>query len=138
MTEADYGPEALGPRLEAEKIAELKESGRSRKQPPKRRFGWRKRRVIGVVLNTVAGARAVFEELNAKGEAILLTGRIRPFDRDVLLRNFLDRMQRSAPVSGKTLFVAATQTVEVGADLDFDALVTEAAAMDSCGSDSGD
>ncbi len=53
--------------------------------------------VVGVVLNTVASARAVYEELKSKGEAILLTGRIRPFDRDVLLKKYLDRMKAERP-----------------------------------------
>ena len=48
-------------------------------------------RVIGVVVNRVATARSIFEELREptanepSRDAILLTGRIRPYDRDRLL-----------------------------------------------------
>lgn len=95
-------------------------------------------RVIGVVVNRVATARAVFEKLKDRkdGEperdAILLTGRIRPHDRDRLLNDWLWLMKagrNAEPI--RTLFVVATQTVEVGANLDFDALVTEAAPLDA-------
>jgi CRISPR-associated endonuclease/helicase Cas3 len=131
---ADYGSESLRPRLEAEKRAELKECGNVAQSAAEEAVRLAKggADVVGVVLNTVAAARAVYEELKAKGEAILLTGRIRPFDRDVLLKKYLNRMKAGRPrESGGRLFVAATQTVEVGADLDFDALVTEAAALDA-------
>lgn len=92
--------------------------------------------VIGVVANRVATARSIFELLRKQAEnadAILLTGRIRATDRDNLLKLYLSRMKsgRSAQANGKPLFVVATQTIEVGADLDFDALVTEAASLDA-------
>ena len=94
-------------------------------------------RVVGIVVNRVATARQVHELLKSSDEsaeydAILLTGRIRPFDRDCLLEDWLPRIQagrRQGPE--KSLFVVATQTVEVGANLDFDALVTEASPLDS-------
>lgn len=92
--------------------------------------------VVGIVVNRVASARSIFEQmrLSDTDEAILLTGRIRPFDRDRLLEQWLERMRagrkRDAAPVGK-LFVVATQTVEVGANLDFDALVTEAASIDA-------
>jgi CRISPR-associated endonuclease/helicase Cas3 len=94
--------------------------------------------VIGVVVNRVATARAIFEKLNDKEEdapardVILLTGRIRPFDRDRLLEKWLPKIKagRGAEPEQPT-FVVATQTVEVGANLDFDALVTEAAPLDA-------
>jgi CRISPR-associated endonuclease/helicase Cas3 len=131
---ADYGAESLRPRLEAEKCAELKECGNVAQAAAEEAMRLAKggADVVGVVLNTVAGARAVYEELKSKGDAILLTGRIRPYDRDALLEKFLSRMKAGRPrENGGRLFVAATQTVEVGADLDFDALVTEAAALDA-------
>jgi CRISPR-associated endonuclease/helicase Cas3 len=131
---ADYESESLIPRLEAEKRTELKECGNVAQAAAEEALRMSKggADVVGVVLNTVAAARAVYEELNTKGEAILLTGRIRPYDRDALLAKFLKRMKAERPrESGCRLFVAATQTVEVGADLDFDALVTEAAALDA-------
>ncbi len=94
-------------------------------------------RVIGVVVNRVATARDVFERLQkldkgTSAKALLLTGRIRPFDRDRLLDEWLPRIRagREREPEG-TLFVVATQTVEVGANLDFDALVTEAAPLDA-------
>ena len=131
---ADYGSESLRPRLEAEKRAALKECGNVAEAAAEEAVRLAKggADVVGVVLNTVAAARAVYEELKTKGEAILLTGRIRPYDRDALLEEYLDRMKAGRTrESGRRLFVAATQTVEVGADLDFDALVTEAAALDA-------
>ena len=57
--------------------------------------------------------------------ALLLTGRLRPFDRDRLLGEDLqDRLDR-----GQVAFVVATQTLEVGADLDFTALVSELCSL---------
>jgi CRISPR-associated endonuclease/helicase Cas3 len=91
-------------------------------------------RVIGVVVNRVATARHVFEQLQKVdgSKALLLTGRIRPFDRDLLLDEWLPRIRAGREQEPEeTLFVVATQTVEVGANLDFDALVTEAAPLDA-------
>lgn len=115
-------------------------------------------RVVGVVVNRVDTARRVFDLLHSSRpveapgyDVILLTGRIRPYDRDRLLfslpipapasddpdrwvRGWLPflkaRSARPAPPAGK-LFVVATQTIEVGADFSFDALVTEAAPLDA-------
>lgn len=88
-------------------------------------------RVIGVVANTVATARAAHDELVSKGEeAILLIGRVRGFERDRILEEWLPRIEVGAPrdMEGR-LFVVATQTIEVGANLDLDALVTECAPL---------
>lgn len=92
--------------------------------------------VIGIVVNRVSTARSIFELLRKQTEnadTILLTGRIRATDRDNLLAQYLPRMKsgRSLQINSKPLFVIATQTIEVGADLDFDALVTEAASLDA-------
>jgi CRISPR-associated endonuclease/helicase Cas3 len=94
--------------------------------------------VIGIVVNRVATARQVFEQLQTNGEehpkckALLLTGRIRPYDRDRLLQNWLPKIKAGRETNpDHLLFVVATQTVEVGANIDFDALVTEAAPLDA-------
>jgi CRISPR-associated endonuclease/helicase Cas3 len=95
-------------------------------------------RVIGMVVNRVATARQTFEHLRktsdqpSKLKTLLLTGRIRAFDRDRLLEEWLPKIRagREQDPEG-TIFVVATQTVEVGANLDFDALVTEAAPLDA-------
>jgi CRISPR-associated endonuclease/helicase Cas3 len=95
-------------------------------------------RVIGVIVNRVATARAVFERLSdnkedaSRCDAILLTGRIRSFDRDRLIEKWLPKIKAGRDAEPeKPLFVVATQTIEVGANLDFDALVTEAAPLDA-------
>lgn len=94
-------------------------------------------RVIGVVVNRVATARQVFEQLSetsdgGRANSLLLTGRIRPFDRDRLLEDWLPRIRAGREQEPEeSLFVVATQTIEVGANLDFDALVTEAAPLDA-------
>lgn len=88
--------------------------------------------VTGIVANTVAMARAVFSRLQAElpGRCVLLTGRIRPVDREYLLGYWYPRIQAGAGRdSGGPLYVVATQTIEVGADIDLDGLVTESAAL---------
>jgi CRISPR-associated endonuclease/helicase Cas3 len=85
--------------------------------------------VVGIVCNRVATARVVFERLRERGDAVLLTGRIRPVDKDTLLAEYLPRMEAGSRSSRAPLYVVATQTIEVGADLDLDALVTECAPL---------
>ena len=112
---------------EARRLAEVGTEGSDGERP----------RVIGVVVNRVAIARQVYELLSNNGlsadcQAFLLTGRIRPFDRDRLLEEWLPWIKAGRKREPETtLFVVATQTVEVGANLDFDALVTEAAPLDA-------
>jgi CRISPR-associated endonuclease/helicase Cas3 len=136
LSEEDYSDKALAPRLDARKMAELRESAdvEGEAAAAARRLAAKPlTNVVGIVLNTVDAARSVFERLNADGnQAILLIGRTRPYDRDRLLGEFLPRI-RVGRDRGKDrrLFVVATQTVEVGADLDFDALVSEVAALDA-------
>jgi CRISPR-associated endonuclease/helicase Cas3 len=129
---ADQECEALRSRLHAKKLAELKEAPNVAEAVAEeaRKLAKAGARVVGVVLNTVGAARAAFEAL--EGNKVLLTGRVRPFDRDQLLAEYLPRMcaKRKREDSGQ-LYVVATQTVEVGADLDFDGLVTEAAPLDA-------
>ncbi len=93
-------------------------------------------KVIGVMVNRVATARAVHAALEAKGRApLLLIGGMRPFDRDIvqhgnefqrLMADKSEKRKLDAPV-----FVVATQTLEVGANLDFDGLVSECASLDA-------
>jgi CRISPR-associated endonuclease/helicase Cas3 len=94
--------------------------------------------VIGVVVNRVATARQIFERLRQQDEgqpereALLLTGRIRPYDRDRLLHMWLPKIKAGRDTNpNHPLIVVATQTVEVGANIDFDALVTEASPLDA-------
>lgn len=88
-------------------------------------------RVIGVVANTVATARAAHHQLLSKHEdAILLIGRVRGFERDRLLEEWVPKISVGAPRDLQSrLFVVATQTIEVGANIDLDALVTECAPL---------
>ncbi len=88
-------------------------------------------KAVGVMVNRVATARLVHQNLAAGGgDAILLTGRMRAIDRDDVVRG-LAPLKTGAAREGRTRFVVATQTLEVGADLDFDGLVTECASLDA-------
>ena len=136
LGERDYADETLKRRLDARKAATLREVFDVSEAAVEEagRLANAGARVIGIVLNTVNAARAAFERLRAEpDDKILLTGRIRPWDRDRLLcdRN-MDRMKAGRERDPeRPFYVVATQTIEVGADLDFDALVTEAAPLDS-------
>jgi CRISPR-associated endonuclease/helicase Cas3 len=182
--ETDKNPEVcleLVRRLNAKKVATLAEASSEQfistivehaLSLSRAEDGAKPANVVGVVVNRVRSARAVADLLLrryreecplAEGESdadaldvVLLTGRVRPYDRDELLfrksipvpggadvlqRGLLPFVKaaanaertdygRPAPPRGK-LFVVATQTVEVGADFSFDALVTEVAPLDA-------
>ena len=94
------------------------------------------RRAIVVFVNRVATARETYCLLHSREniDAVLLTGRMRPVDKDALVKQHLKPLesgQACARTLAKPMIVVATQTLEVGADLDFDGLVTECASLDA-------
>ena len=96
-------------------------------------------RVVAVVVNTIDVARMVHSLASAPSknrpavDAVLAIGRCRNLDREASRRIWWDRAaagrQRARDTRG--LVVVATQTIEVGADLDVDCLLTEIAPIDS-------
>jgi CRISPR-associated endonuclease/helicase Cas3 len=83
---------------------------------------------VGIIVNRVKTARELKARLG--DDAVLLTGRMRPLDRDKLfeekLRPLLSNGEGVPPK-----FVIGTQCLECGADFDFHALVTECASLDA-------
>jgi CRISPR-associated endonuclease/helicase Cas3 len=91
-------------------------------------------RRVGVVANTVARARLVYERLERIGglDASLLTGRMREFDRQEWRRLHYGPVKAgSGEQLERPVVVVATQTIEVGVNLDFDGMVTESASLDA-------
>jgi len=97
---------------------------------------------ILVVCNTVDRARQVHAALikattrrqdSVEADVTLLIGRSRPADRDVLVGLLKGRfgVGRLRAPGVKPAILVATQTVEVGANLDADGLVSESAPWDS-------
>lgn len=92
---------------------------------------------IAVIVNRVRTARALYEALSSQKttgrfDVELMIGRSRPLDRDAVTTRVLSRVQAGvADARDRGLIVVATQTIEVGADLDFQGLVTECAALDA-------
>ncbi len=105
------------------------------------------KRRIGVIVNRVGRAAAIAGSLRAEArlgraaeedpafDVSLLTGRIRPYERHLLVGpdSSLHRMLRARDPEDplRPLILVATQCLEVGADFSFDALVTECASLDA-------
>jgi CRISPR-associated endonuclease/helicase Cas3 len=90
---------------------------------------------VGVIVNRVATAKAIYERLRtAHPDAMveLVIGSMRPVDRDRQAERLRPLVGPDRPkVTTVTSFIVATQCLEVGADYDFDALVTECASLDA-------
>ena len=90
-------------------------------------------RSVGVVVNRVRTARETYDELNKAGyDAHLLTGRMRPLDKIDALDRIMPAVAPEGESQSESLtIVVSTQAIEVGADFNFDALITECAPIDS-------
>ena len=93
------------------------------------------RRRIGIVVNRVLRARRIHERLRREVgegvEVLLAIGRIRPLDRERIAADLEARLSADSTADGPPVVVVGTQTLEVGADFDLDALVTELAPLDA-------
>lgn len=145
LDDADRTTPALAARLTASKPATLHLATPGRAQPPREAvaaavveqamaLAQQAPRVVGIVVNRVATARQVFCHLPVPdNRKLLLTGRVRPLERDRLLAEWEPRITAAAgrPSAAESIFVVSTQCIEVGANLDFDALVSECAPLDA-------
>ena len=152
LNEADHKNVVMRKRLKASKLVSLLESPKGEKgndglvtacinilKGDAKQTGFAEAGTsVLVVLNRVASARALRERLRDETwphEAILLTGRSRSAERDELLERYRDHImagRKRGDSKGKPpLIIVATQCVEVGADLDADALITEACPLDA-------
>ncbi len=97
---------------------------------------------IAVVVNRVASAHAIAKKLGEKlgaaprADVRLLTGRMRPLDRDDRVGELEPRVgtaenRRKENATTRPVIVVATQCIEAGADFDFDVLITEHASLDA-------
>ncbi|HET9255994.1 MAG TPA: type I-U CRISPR-associated helicase/endonuclease Cas3 [Pseudonocardiaceae bacterium] len=147
LVDDDYKHDVLARRLNASKRARVKLVKVSGSDPAKHRaelaaaaVGEARAlldregvRTVGVVVNRVDTAARVYRLLGEQGiGAVLLTGRMRPLDRDRLLKEHEDRLRtgRTRDDDAAPLVLVATQAVEAGADIDLDGLVTECAPLD--------
>lgn len=131
----------LGPRLHTSKPVRLVEvDGRTALEKAcvdQAKDMLERHRTIAVVVNRVASAsviaRQLGEMLGTDATVTLLTGRMRPLDRDDVLRELRPAVQtgRDRSDDSPKRVIVGTQCIEAGADFDFDALVSEAASLDS-------
>lgn len=152
LTAADREHPVLAPRLTGSKRAQLvvedKAKGKTREEILAKRLAKEVQQILAehqprslaVMVNRVATARLVFVELKKQSGArvTLFIGRLRPLDREALTKRIQERLKTrlktdavSEDAESGPEIVVSTQCLEVGADLDFDALVTEAASLDA-------
>jgi CRISPR-associated endonuclease/helicase Cas3 len=86
--------------------------------------------MVNRVLTAERVAAALREAVADEADVVLLTGRIRPFERDGLVERWTPYLRASPEAEpDRPVVVVATQCLEVGADFSFAALVTECASV---------
>jgi CRISPR-associated endonuclease/helicase Cas3 len=95
-----------------------------------------KKRRVAVIVNRVRTAWDIAAALSRQAaevaDVVLLTGCIRPYERDQLVEKWKPFLKAASPMRPeKPVILVSTQCIEVGADFSFDALVTEAASLDA-------
>lgn len=101
---------------------------------------------VGIIVNRVATARTIYDRLRgmqrepgdrkrripADARVELVIGSMRPIDRDRQADRLRTLVGPDRPLeTTEPGFVVATQCLEVGADYDFDVLITECASLDA-------
>ncbi|MFG0261750.1 MAG: type I-U CRISPR-associated helicase/endonuclease Cas3, partial [Novipirellula sp. JB048] len=92
---------------------------------------------VAIVVNRVKTARLLYDLLSQSkrtsgAERHLMIGRMRPVDRDQIAKRLRATLATGADVErDRPILVVATQCIEVGADLDFDCMISEAASLDA-------
>lgn len=94
------------------------------------------KRPVAVMVNRVSSAGRISNhlrnEMRNAADIVLLTGRLRPLDRDTLLNRWMPVLKAGSKTkTSKPVVVVSTQCLEVGADFSFGALVTECASLDA-------
>ena len=86
-----------------------------------------------VIVNRIGTAKLVHKKLQAKSlDSLLVIGVMRPSDRDWLSKEYEAlKSEKERHEDDPLRFVVSTQCLEVGADLDFDVLVSECASVDA-------
>lgn len=135
--------EKLHERFNASKVATLRPVGnKSDKDDPlveaaaaqAKQYQQAGRQRIAVMVNRVNTAKEIHARLTLQsdGEIVLLTGRLRPLDRDAIVAKYSPLLKSgSVEALDKPIIIVTTQCLEVGADFSFDALVTECASLDA-------
>ncbi len=147
LSDSDHEHPVLKPRLSKSKVARLLPEPLAKGKAREKQMATRltkeaqailedhKPRSIAIMVNRVATARAVAEEMEKKhkGRVTLLIGRMRPMDREDSTKKIQGLLKTgvTSQADDGPHIVVSTQCLEVGADLDFDALVTEAASLDA-------
>ncbi|MFN7972072.1 MAG: type I-U CRISPR-associated helicase/endonuclease Cas3 [Acidobacteriota bacterium] len=142
LLDEEKKPEStLGPRLHASKpvrLVEVEDRTAVEKACVEHAKALLERhRTVAVVVNRVASASAIArqltESLGSDAIVTMLTGRMRPLDRDDVLRDLRPAVQtgRQRSDDAPKRVIVGTQCIEAGADFDFDALVAEAASLDA-------
>jgi CRISPR-associated endonuclease/helicase Cas3 len=91
---------------------------------------------IAMIVNRVDLAKEIYRKLNEKyaGRVDLMIGAMRPLDRDVLTEKIQKEFGTTSSQDHLDIeprFLVATQCIEVGADFDFDGMITQTASLDS-------
>lgn len=137
---SDFTHPAFGPRLTKPKPVHLVEIPKLALMPDKlalqaRNFLESGSASVAVLVNRVATARTVrrllLSELGDTCQVVLMTGRMRPLDREKAVNSVEPLQTNSGIQASRPIIVIATQCLEVGADLDFESLVTECASLDA-------